>query len=192
MEIALFGGTFNPPTKAHQDITSACAELPYIDEVWLMPSNQRLDKHFDISDCHRIEMLEAVVGEIVSNKIIRIENIELNMRGYTHTSDTVRMVSQKYPNDSFWYVYGVDSYESMGNWAQGQQLKDNLQMILVPRAGHAMPEETERVRHLEVPNIVEMDLSSTKVRAKIAKSESIAGLVCQGVESVIKQRSLYI
>lgn len=63
-EIAVFGGTFNPPTLAHQEIIEACLQHPTFDEVWVMPSGERADKDITVEAEDRIAMLEAVKSDV--------------------------------------------------------------------------------------------------------------------------------
>ena len=61
--VLIFGGGFNPPTPAHEAIIGACLEMPQFDEIWLMPSGDRLDKSIDSEDRDRLQMLEIVKSE---------------------------------------------------------------------------------------------------------------------------------
>jgi len=40
-QIALYGGAFDPPHKAHIKIANNLTKLPFIDEVWLLPCGDR-------------------------------------------------------------------------------------------------------------------------------------------------------
>lgn len=61
----IYGGAFNPPTRAHQAILQACidyAEQLSVDaEVWLMPSGDRVDKKIEASYADRLELLSSSV-----------------------------------------------------------------------------------------------------------------------------------
>jgi nicotinic acid mononucleotide adenylyltransferase len=56
-KILLFGGSFSPPTLAHEAIIAACLDMKDFDEVWVMPSGDRADKVIAIQDEDRLKML---------------------------------------------------------------------------------------------------------------------------------------
>lgn len=188
MEIALFGGTFNPPTKAHHNIVQNCSRLEFIDEVWIMPSGQRDDKQFETSNEHRIDMLEQMIGDIVTEKTIHIETLEMNMNQATHTARTVDLLHRAFSMHHFWFVFGVDSYYDMPNWQDGQYLQDNLDMLIVPRDERVV-EATDRVRWL--PLSKDSFTSSTEIRRRIACGESFEGLTPPAVSDYIIEHGLY-
>lgn len=188
MEIAIFGGTFNPPTKAHQTIIRECANLSFIDEVWVMPSGQRKDKQFETSDHHRIVMLEAVIGDIVTDTCIRIEQVEMQMNKKTSTTETYRVLRTIHPKHHFWFVFGMDAYMDMPNWKGGQELRDSMHMLVVPRDERII-EPTDRVRWLPINH--EAFTSSTEVRNRVAAGQSIDNLVCSSVARYIFDTQLY-
>lgn len=188
MEIALFGGTFNPPTVAHQSILRECAQLPFIDEVWVMPSGQRRDKHFDTSDFHRISMLEAMIGDIVTDTNICIETIEMRADKETRTAKTHKLLQIMHPNHRFWFVFGMDTYHDMPKWDGGQELQNSLNILVVPRDDRVI-ESTDRVRWMPINK--DDITSSTEVRDRVAKGLDISGLVCPAVEQYIVDEQLY-
>ncbi len=188
MEIAIFGGTFNPPTNAHQSIIVESLKLDFIDELWLMPSGKRADKQFAIDDRHRLNMLDIALSELDSTKNCRIVDFEINSDKITRTTDTVKFINDRFPDYSFWYIFGMDSYSDMPNWHGGQELRDNLKMIVAPRDGHRISSTKGLVL---LPIERNAFTSSTEVRNRVASSQDITGLVCNGVMSYINSNNLY-
>ena len=43
-KIALYGGAFDPPHHGHTRIIESLCKTPNIDEIWLLPCGDRLDK----------------------------------------------------------------------------------------------------------------------------------------------------
>lgn len=190
MEIAIYGGAFNPPTRAHEAITRACLELEGIDEVWLMPSGDRMDKRFDLGDTDRRSMLEYVVEEVFGHDPrLKVSCFELDyMPRPTQTYKTVDALVKRYPDNNFKFVFGADSYHDMPNWQEGERLRETLGMLIVPRGGVTIP-DAPNVTVLKVPTCEA--LSSTEVRNRISAGQSIDHMVCRGVANYIKDCGLY-
>lgn len=189
-EVLIYGGGFNPPTRAHEVITQACLEIEGIDEVWLMPSGDRKDKHFNSRDKDRLLMLEAMREEVFSDDPrLKISHFELDSETRpTQTHKTVEALGQGYPDHHFQFVFGTDSYLNMHLWQRGKHLQKHLGMMIVPRGEIAIE---------PAPNVTILDvktcpiLSSTEVRSRVAEGLAIDHMVCQGVANYIKEHELY-
>jgi nicotinate-nucleotide adenylyltransferase len=188
MEIAIFGGTFDPPTRAHQAIIAALSREPRFDQVWIMPSGQRTDKPHMTPDELRLKLLQAA---LVDYPDTIATDFEMNLPQPTQTIQTYQLLRSAYPGHRFRYVFGADSYHDMPNWEQGRYLQTQLPMVLIERSGHELPQQTEQVWHLRVERIVQMGISSTAVRSMVATGMSVDDMVCPGVYALIAEHGLY-
>ena len=188
MNIAVFGGMFNPPTVAHQEIMNESLNLNFVDELWVMPSGQRHDKITDVDSRHRLDMVQIAIGDLNHEKPCHLVDFEINTDKLTRTVDTVRFINDKFPDHSFWYVFGMDSYKDMPNWDYGNEMQRSLNMIIVERSD----ERLEPAPNLAwVPLDNHLITSSTEVRNRIANNMSINNLVCEGVRRYIEDKNLY-
>src|SRR5215813_4590567 len=97
--ILVFGGAFNPPTLAHEAIIRECLALPQFDEVWLMPSGDRLDKQISSSDHDRRHMIRLVHQHaIAQHPRLRVSDFELRRSPPTQTYETVYALQQRHPD----------------------------------------------------------------------------------------------
>lgn len=132
MKVLIFGGSFNPPTLAHEAIIAECLKLPGFDQVWVMPSGNRSDKHIGTPAKDRLAMLVIVKNKhFANNPRLIISDFELNLPEPTATFTTVKELTAAYPSTQFWFVIGGDSYRSMSVWPHGEELKKNLRIIVV-------------------------------------------------------------
>jgi len=134
----IFGGAFNPPTVAHEDILMECVN--YANQVnadiWIMPSNNRSDKKISVSLSRRIKYIKAMINDIgITSVKIKICKHELGKDELIKTIDTVRDFEMLYPDREFEWVFGSDSTQTMGNWEDGEWLLGNLKMLIVMRLG---------------------------------------------------------
>ena len=70
MELALYGGAFNPPHNAHKKIIEYCYNR--FDLVIVMPNGKSVNKKIDISKHHRLKMLEMVTKDYNERVVIDI------------------------------------------------------------------------------------------------------------------------
>jgi len=177
--IAIFGGTFDPPTLAHELIIQACLDRTDIDEIWVMPSGKRADKPGMRSELSRLAMLYAVKTSSFSDSPrLKVTDFEMRLPTPSQTHKTVKLLREAYPEHSFWHVYGADSYHDMPSWRGGVELQQVLGFLLVPRVGYELPDKSMTIRHLFVEDI---RISSTEVREKLKRGEDIGKLVSGAV-----------
>ncbi len=82
--VAIFGGSFDPPTIAHVQI--ACEiynNFADVDEVWFVPCGDgRGDKKLRTPGLHRVKMLHLILGDLIDECVpikvyIFFKNIDL-------------------------------------------------------------------------------------------------------------------
>lgn len=192
-EVAVFGGTFDPPTLAHERIVEACLESDEFDEVWVMPSGKRLDKPGMQDDKTRLEMLNIVRSESFgSDPRLIVSDFETKLPQPNQTFDTVRALRRAFRDRNFWFVFGADSYNTMDTWEGGDELKRSLGMLLVARAGEVMPAEGGNIKHLKIPDIDQHTISSTKAREALVAGATAEGYVSKAISSYLIERVVYL
>lgn len=180
-ETIVYGGAFNPPTRAHHAILQACidhAELHDAD-VWVMPCGNRVHKTIDAPREKRVRYVEALLEDIDKRTVeVRMETTELDRKGLMETYDTAVTLSQEYPDREFVWVFGADSVATIESWKNGKWLRENLLMLVVNRPGSDPGALGPNVTYLDVATT---SVSSTEVRAKLAASEPVDDLVTPSV-----------
>lgn len=159
----IFGGSFNPPTIAHERILQACVDYAQNinADIWIMPSGNRTDKQISTSRAFRIKYLMAMIKS-VGGTDISIITTELDREIYVETYDTLQRLQVDYPDRDFLWVYGADSIETMAVWKEGHWLLDNLDILVVRRNGSTIHPMAKKVTVLDVD--IPDGISSTVVR----------------------------
>lgn len=189
-KILVFGGGFSPLTLAHEAIIEACLRLPQFDQVWVMPSGDRLDKTIAATDGDRLKMLEIVINvKFASERRLKLSDFELRLPRPTQTSRTFPMLQKANTDAEFWVAVGRDSYLSMPGWPDGEMLQRTLQMIVF-YSGDAAGLDAANVTAVRLPQAF-ADTSSTLARQSIAAGNYTDIGVSQPVLDYIKQRNLY-
>lgn len=176
-ETIIYGGAFNPPTLAHVAILRACFEYAseHDADVWVLPSGDRLDKTIAVPRTKRLEYIDAMVEDArIGKQTALVQTTELDRQVSVETIDTVNELRANYTDRDFRFVFGADSTETMGQWKGGNELLENLSMLVVEREGNQINPLAQHVVRLTVQT---PDVSSTQVRQRMQTGGSIQGLV---------------
>ncbi|HEX7063743.1 MAG TPA: nicotinate-nucleotide adenylyltransferase, partial [Bacillales bacterium] len=100
MNIAIFGGTFDPPHYGHLMIAEEVLRACSLDAVWFMPSPSPPHKAGKtITDSrHRIEMVRMAIAD---NERFHLSLIEFEREGPSYTFDTIKELVKNHPDDRF-------------------------------------------------------------------------------------------
>lgn len=188
--IGLFGGSFDPPHRAHVALAaSALAQLALAEVRWI-PAGQPWQKTRTVTPApHREAMVRiAIDGE----PRFVLDRIELDRAGPSYTLDTVRALQAREPGAEWVLLIGADQYAGLHTWEGWRELLGRVTLAVANRPGlHPAPHaEVLRHPHRVVP-LAMLDISSTEVRARVALGEPIDDLVPSGVARYIDLHALY-
>ncbi len=187
-ETIIYGGAFNPPTLAHLAILNACIEYAKTNQadVWVVPSANRTDKVIAASRNQRIAYIDAMIHDSqLSSVSLEVITTELDRGTLIETYDTVQELKEQFPERDFRFVFGADSTETMASWQNGEELLEQLPMLVVERQGSRVNPLARHAMHL---NVVTPNISSTQVRERLALGESVEDLVTTSVIELLKEK----
>ncbi len=177
MKVAFFGGSFNPPHVAHQLVALYVLETTDVDELWLVPCWQHpFDKTLAPYE-HRLRMCQLAVAALGPRA--RARDIEGRLGGESHTLRTLKALRAEHPTHELSLVIGADIEPELPSWYGAAELLRDFPRIVVGRGGF-------RGGGLAMPAV-----SSTEVRARRARGQSIAELVPRAVDAYIAAHGLY-
>ncbi len=179
----LFGGSFDPIHIGHLILAREALEQLGLDRVIFIPaaiSPHKLDRMPAPAEA-RLEMVRAAVeGE----PGFEVETCELGREGPSFTIDTVRWLRARHPTDAFFYFIGDDNLPKLHTWVEIEELKRSVQFVVLSREAGAGPCEFPRVGR-------QIDISSTEVRKRVARGQSIRYLLPHRACEVIYRNGLY-
>lgn len=161
MKIAIYGGAFDPPTIAHQQIIKSLKEVA--DEVWMMPCYSHLFDKKMSSPEQRIAMCQIVAGI----EDIVVCDYEFNLERSITTYESLRGLSEIYPEHDFNFVMGGDNLCNLPKWDKHEQLIAEFGIIAFERDGYDLTLfDSSKFKKLEIlPNpCKDLNISSTEVR----------------------------
>lgn len=128
--IGLFGGSFNPPHRAHVAVSEAVMKRLGLDAVWwiVTPGNP-LKSHGDLAP---LEDRLAACRRLVTNPRIRITALEADL-GSTATVVTLSFLKQRFPGVHFVWVMGGDNLAGFHRWTAWRRIARLLPFVVADR-----------------------------------------------------------
>lgn len=192
MRLALFGGSFNPPTTAHFGIVEEL--LRRFDRVVVIPCGIRPDKPSteEVSLADRCELARIAFAGVSPRLALDLTDLEQGIFTRTHGLE-----ARYGDEDDAWHVVGTDIIvpDQQGRvqikdvWEQGRIMWNALSYAIITRGGHDLDGVELPPHHELVPlNLVG---SSTDVKAGIKQGKPWKHLVTPAVADYIERRGLY-
>ena len=212
--VGLFGGTFDPIHAGHIAVAQAAQRRFHLDAIYFIPSARPPHKSQRelMPFVHRYAMVALACADH-SGFVPSLA--EAPTPGFSshifYTIDTVRRFHREHPNDHVYFMVGADQFLEIPTWKNYEALLDACDFIIASRPGFRLdalrlvipPETFGRARTPETSKIVlrksEIHLlttvashvSSTEIRQRLERKQTIHGLVPARVEEYILEQALY-
>ena len=208
--IGILGGTLDPIHCGHLAAAVAARDALDLSQVLVLPS--RVPPHRLVqpiaSPFHRFAMACLAVS---GQPKLRANDDELRAEGPSYTADTLeRLHARGQTPSQIFFITGADAFAEIATWKRYPEVLDLANFVVVSRPGHkidaladVLPDLADRMRPaaeaartgsnpliflLQAPT---PDVSSTLVRDRLRRGDSITGLVPPLVETHIHQHGLY-
>ena len=198
---ALFGGTFDPIHTGHLKLAEKVLEEDLADEVMFVPAGKpphKLDKPISPA-AQRLEMVKLVLDEYADFSVSDYEIV--NQRKTSYTINTLRALQAAFPERRFRLMMGMDNFQELHTWHKYQEIISDFELIVFTRPKTkrtALAHITEKFGNrfsskLEnsIIDTVDVDISSTEIRERVANDEDLSGLVLPSVAEYIIENGLY-
>ena len=195
--VGIMGGTFDPVHFGHLSAASAVADLLDLESVLFSPAAQPWHKraeHIAPAD-DRLGMLEAALVDFPG---FAVTTVDLDRGGDTYTIDTLADLEAQFaashPGESvqWFFITGADALADLASWKSPDLLMQRASFVGVTRPGHELNSPSvDELGQIILLEIDETDISSTDIRERVARGESIAGLVPEAVAEYIDDHDLY-
>lgn len=180
-EVALYGGSFNPPHVAHL-LAGAYVLATHDVDLWLLPcAHHPFGKDLAPFE-HRARMCALVAGALGPRASVCA--IEQELGGEGRTIDTVEALGRRFPGTRWRLVVGSDILHERHKWRRWEDLCVLAPPLLVGRGGVAPPPGF-------APPVTLPQVSSTGVRRRLAAGEAVDALVPRSVLRYVHEHQLY-
>lgn len=211
--LGILGGTFDPIHYGHLRLAEEVGESLNLEHVYLIPAalpphkGQRRVSSFS----QRLEMTRIASAESPRLKVLDLEG---RREGFSYSIETLKIFhAMVHPDLDLHFVLGMDAFLEIETWKDFRNLFNYAHFVVIQRPGfpsdvlesflltlgvNFRKKDREGNRFLS-PSGYEvismeatlMDISSTKIREKVAAGKSIRFLVPEAVRAYINTNRLY-
>lgn len=164
--VLVYGGAFNPPTKAHQEIISELNRTFKPSKFIIVPVGTTYDhKHNLVEFEHRYQMLSISIKDLPYD--IEISRLEEN-GAFLGTYHTLKELSKTY--DNLYFVVGTDHLSTLETWKNHDELLKSFGFIVILRKNY--PADFTVFDHYQTPYYTfqyDSEIASSKIRSEIHK-----------------------
>ena len=213
--IGILGGRFDPVHRGHLATAAVARRRLHLDRVLMLPS--RLSPHRKrparASGADRLAMVALAAQD---DPALEPCGLELTADGPSYTATTLRRLHERgHPCTSLYFIVGADAFADVAAWHGYPRLLDAAHFVVVSRPGYpvaslpdALPDLRPRLRAVtddtggqaeEPPRTPVVflidgdtpDISSSDIRARLAKGRPLEERVPAAVAAYIDRRRLY-
>jgi len=210
--IAIYGGSFDPFHLGHLVPMVRAQETFHFESVYFVPAGS--PPHKDAAPLtpvtHRLAMV--AMATLPYDNFYTSDD-EVFAPQPTYSVETVRRFQARFPDSTFYFILGSDSFSQIAGWELWEELVDSVHLVVLHRA-HMWGEELEsrvpeklisRMRVVEpfeeVPDAKELTvyllnhepfpISGTSIRNRQSRGLPIRELVPHEVHSYIEKYGFY-
>ncbi len=198
--LGILGGTFNPVHNGHLLMAHTAAETWDLERVLVVPTC--IPPHKDVAAGvpaeHRLAMVRLAVA---GDPLLAVDTMEIDRGGVSYAIDTVRHLAGHHPDAELFFIIGLDSLLELHRWKDVASLLDLCRVVTLHRPGITgrpvreadlnLPQSRGQRLLADVVTGRLSDVSSSEIRARIAKRLPIGYLVPDSVERYIRDHALY-
>lgn len=196
--LGIMGGTFDPIHYGHL-VTAEAARCQFaLDAVIFVPSGRPPHKkNYPVTPGEHRYLMTVVA--VVTNAFFDVSRIEIDREGYSYTYETIKEFRRQLPDTDLFFITGADAILEILTWKNMNGILEECRLIAATRPGYELAslhdtlKGTEsrlrdRIHPMEVPALA---ISSTDIRRRVARGESIKYLLPEAVEQYILKNNLY-
>ncbi|HNX88037.1 MAG TPA: nicotinate (nicotinamide) nucleotide adenylyltransferase [Paludibacteraceae bacterium] len=190
--IGLFFGSFNPVHLGHTNLAEYIFRFSGVDEIWFIVSPRNpLKEQSELIDEHlRLKMLQLATAE---TEYLIASDIEFYLTKPSYTINTLKTLSEKYPEDNFILLIGSDNMQIFDQWKDYQTILDEYSVVVYPREGYPYEDFEEIYPDMQILEEAPLfEISSTELRQLIAEKKDASQWLHPDVYQFILENGLYL
>ncbi|MGM3305819.1 nicotinate (nicotinamide) nucleotide adenylyltransferase [Anabaena sp. WFMT] len=127
--LAIFGGTFDPIHRGHLLVAEIAQAQLHLEQVIWVPSRNPPHKQAALFE-HRVAMLQLATA---NNPAFTVSLIERERSGTSYAINTLIDLSTCYPNTHWYWIIGLDAFQTLPRWYLGHELAQMCDWLIAPR-----------------------------------------------------------
>ena len=192
--IGVYGGSFDPIHLGHLKTAKFIKHELGLNRMLLLPCNQPVHRqplHYTASQ--RLEILNLGLKDFSE---LEVDTSEIDRGGDSYMIDTLKNLKIKLNNESICLVIGMDSFVNFKTWKNWDDFSKIIHLIVLPREGEQPLEKAletfefssdiKQIKSqanglLYFSNTEMINISSTAIRGRISKNQSLDNLMPKSV-----------
>lgn len=185
MRLGVLGGTFDPPHVGHLVVAQDVHEALELDRLLVVPAARPPHRGAALPGEVRLDLVRRAFD---GDERIEVSDLEYRREGPSYTVDTLERLREEREPDELWCVIGADQLPELPDWHQPGRILELARLAVMSRGGELPPQEKAPVGidYRAVP-VTKVDLSSTRVRERLAAGRSVRYLVPEAVRQPLER-----
>ena len=121
----------------------------------------------------------------------RASDFEFSLPRPSYTVDTLRNLSDTYPEREFILIIGADNWEKFSLWKSPEEILRKHRILVYPRSGYSLHIPDAMSKQVKAVQTPLLEISSTFIRKSIAEGKDIRYFVHPAVYRIILEKRLY-
>ena len=180
-EIAVFGGSFDPPHLGHLLLAHYALAVTNVVEVIVAPTFVHAFGKPLLDFDHRLAMTKLAFADLGR---VSVDPIERQLGGVSRTIRLVEQLALRHPGARLRLLIGTDILTESARWQHFEEVRALAPLIIGGRGGFPHPDVDPNAPLLP-------ELSSSEVRTALARGEDLSTRVPARVRHYIAQHGLY-
>ncbi|MDS0528390.1 nicotinate-nucleotide adenylyltransferase [Clostridium sp. SHJSY1] len=195
-KVGLIGGSFDPIHLAHLYIAEEAKKRLKLDKLIFIPvGSQPLKINNKVTEASlRFSMVKSAIE---GKDGFTVSDYEIEKKGLSYTYKTLEYF--KRDNEELYFITGADCLIDLEKWREVKKIFKLCTLVVFTRPGYNNKELINQKKYLEekynseiiLLELEGLNISSTEVREKIRKRESVISLIPKKVFDIIERNGLY-
>ncbi len=160
INIAVFGGSFDPPHIGHEEIIKVALQQLDIDLLFIVPTFLNPFKKTSFAPTEkRYQWVKKLTLNYPKTKVLKYE---IDENKPVPTIETIKHLKENYDLDKIYLIIGADNLPTLHKWKAFEELQKLVHFVIASRDDENIPKSLQKLD-------IHVNISSTKLREKIKK-----------------------
>lgn len=180
MNIAIFGGSFDPPHFGHDEVVKSVLKNLNIDKLIIIPTFLNPFKsEFGAPPNLRLQWCRSLWGNL-SPKII-VSDYETSQNRAVASIDSVSYFKNKFNASRIYLIIGADQLNSLHKWHRYDELKALVSFVIACRDDIKIDENLQKLD-------INVKISSSKIKSEL-NFKQVPSAILSSVQSFYKDKN---